>query len=126
MEFSRTEYWSGYSFLSPGESSQPRDQNQVSRALQADYLPAEPQGKPKNTEVGRLSLFFPSSGIEPGSPASQADSLPTELSGKPIVLFFFVFKLDPFPLTFVFFLPFLSITPECQSLTDLQLFFRFL
>ena len=35
-------------------SSQPRDQTQVS-ALQANYLPAEPQGKPKNTEVGSLS-----------------------------------------------------------------------
>ena len=40
----------------------------------------------QNTGVG--SLFsspedLPDSGIEPGSPASQADSLPTELSGKP-------------------------------------------
>ena len=26
-------------------------------ALQADSLPAEPQGKPRNTEVGRLSLL---------------------------------------------------------------------
>ena len=48
--------------------------------------PAEPQGKPKNTGVGKP---FPSPadlsdpGIEPGSPALQVDSLPTELSGKP-------------------------------------------
>ena len=28
-----------------------------SPALQADSLPAEPQGKPKNTEVGSLSLL---------------------------------------------------------------------
>ena len=28
-----------------------------SPALQADYLPAEPQGKPKNTRVGSLSLL---------------------------------------------------------------------
>ena len=39
-------------FSSPGESSQPR-----SPALQADSLPAKPQGKPKNTGVGTLSLL---------------------------------------------------------------------
>ena len=32
-----------------------------SPTLQADSLPAEPQGKPKNTEVGSLSLFQGSS-----------------------------------------------------------------
>ena len=37
-------------------SSQPRDWIQVS-TLQADSLPAEPQGKPKNTGVGSLSLL---------------------------------------------------------------------
>ena len=37
-------------------SSQPRDGTQVSRIAQADSLPAEPQGKPKNTGVGSLSL----------------------------------------------------------------------
>ena len=37
-------------------SSQPRDRTQVS-ALQADSLPAEPQGKPKKTGVGSLSLL---------------------------------------------------------------------
>ena len=37
-------------------SSQPR-----SPALQADSLPAEPQGKPKNTGVGSLSLLSGSS-----------------------------------------------------------------
>ena len=30
-EFSRPEYWSGWPFSSPGESSQPRDQTQISR-----------------------------------------------------------------------------------------------
>ena len=53
-----------------------------SLTLQADSLPAEPPGKPKNTGVG--SLFpspgdLPNPGIEPGSPALQADFLPTEL-----------------------------------------------
>ena len=37
-------------------SSQPRDGTR-SPALQADSLPAEPQGKLKNTEVGSLSLL---------------------------------------------------------------------
>ena len=38
------------------ESSQPRIEPR-SPTLQADSLPAEPQGKPKNTGVGSLSLF---------------------------------------------------------------------
>ena len=37
-------------------SSQPRDQTQ-SPTLQVDSLPAEPQGKPKDTGVGSLSLL---------------------------------------------------------------------
>ena len=37
-------------------SSQPRDQTQVS-LIAGDSLPAEPQGKPKNTAVGSLSLL---------------------------------------------------------------------
>ena len=45
MEFSRPEYWSGESSPSPGDlpnsGIEPR-----SPALQADSLPAEPQGNP--------------------------------------------------------------------------------
>ena len=68
-------------------------------ALQADSLPVEPQGKPKNTGMGSLSsstnlpdpeidlpdpgIDLPDPGIKPGSPALQADSLPIELSRKP-------------------------------------------
>jgi len=37
-------------------SSQPRDRTQVS-ALQADPLPSEPPGKPRNIGVGSLSLL---------------------------------------------------------------------
>ena len=55
-----------------------------SPTLQADSLPAEPQGKPKNTGVGSLFLLQGiNPGIELGSPTLQADSLPTEVSGKP-------------------------------------------
>ena len=56
MEFSRPEYWSGWPFPSPGDlptqGIKPR-----SPALQADSLPAEPAGKPKNTGVGSLSVL---------------------------------------------------------------------
>ena len=40
-----------------------------SPTLQADSLPAEPPGKPKNTGVGSLSLLqwiFPTQGLNPG------------------------------------------------------------
>ena len=57
MKFSGPEYWSGLPFLSspvdlPNPGIKPR-----SPALQADSLPAEPPGKPKNTGVGSLSLL---------------------------------------------------------------------
>ena len=83
-EFSRSEYWSGY-FPSPGCSPNPGIEPR-SPALQVDSLPAEPQGKPKNTAVGSLTLSptdLPNPEIELGSPALQACSLSTELSGKP-------------------------------------------
>jgi len=57
MEFSRPEYrpeWVAFP-LSRG-SSQPRDGTQVS-CTATDSLPAEPPGKPENTEVGSLSLL---------------------------------------------------------------------
>ena len=56
MEFSRPEYWSGEPFPSPGNLPNPGIEPR-SPALQVDSLPAEPQGKPKNTGVGSLSLF---------------------------------------------------------------------
>ena len=56
MEFSRPEYWSGWPFHSPGDLPSPGIEP-GSPTLQADSLPAEPQGKPKNTGVGSLSLL---------------------------------------------------------------------
>ena len=43
-------------FPSPGDLPNPGIEPR-SPALQADYLPAEPQGKPKNPGVGSLSLL---------------------------------------------------------------------
>ena len=54
--------------------------------MQADFLPAKPQGTTKNTGVGSLEPspgVLPNPGIELGSPVLQADSLPTELLEKP-------------------------------------------
>ena len=46
MEFSRQEYWHGLPFPSPGDLHNPGIKPR-SPTLQADSLPAEPQGKPK-------------------------------------------------------------------------------
>ena len=62
-----------------------------------DSLPAKPQGKPKNTRVGSLSLLFvlPNPDTKQGSPALQVDSLPTELPGKPFnKLYLFLYQLS--------------------------------
>ena len=56
MEFSRLQYWSGQPFSSPGDLANPGIQAR-SPALQADSLPDEPQGKPKNTGMDSLSLL---------------------------------------------------------------------
>ena len=90
MGFSRQEYWNGVPLPSPMDytvhgilqarilvweafpffrgSSQPRIKPMFP-ALQADSLPTEPQGKPKNTVVGGLSLIqgiFPTQESNPG------------------------------------------------------------
>ena len=56
MKFSRPEYWNGYPFPCPGDLANPGMESR-SPTLQADSLPGEPQGKPKNTGVGSLSLL---------------------------------------------------------------------
>ena len=87
--FSRQEYWSGLSCPLPGDLSssgiEPR-----SPTLQADSLPSEPPGKPKNTRVGSLSLLqgiFPTQELNRG--LLQADCLPAELLGKPVLICIF-------------------------------------
>ena len=56
MAFSRPEYWTGWPFPSPEDLPNPGIEPR-SPALQVDSLPVEPQGKPKNTGVGSLSLL---------------------------------------------------------------------
>ena len=56
MEFSKPEYWSGWPFPSPEDLPIPGIEPR-SPTLQVDSLPAEPQGKTKNTGVGSLSLL---------------------------------------------------------------------
>ena len=89
MEFSRPEYWSGQPFPSSGDLPKPGIEPR-SPSLQVDSLPAESQGKLKNTGVGSLFLLqqiFPNPEIKPGSPALQVYSLPTELSGKSVGIY---------------------------------------
>ena len=57
-----------------------------SPALQGDFLPAEPQGKPKNTGMGSLSLLqwiFPIQESNQGLLHCRQILLPAELPGKP-------------------------------------------
>jgi len=56
MGFSRQEYWSELPCPPPGDLPNPGIKLR-SPALQADSLPVEPPGKPKNTGVGSLSVF---------------------------------------------------------------------
>ena len=56
MGFSRQEYWSGWSFLSPGDLPDPGIEPRSS-TLQADSLPSEPLGKPYDTSVPLLGIY---------------------------------------------------------------------
>ena len=56
IEFSRQGYWSGLPCPPPGGLPNPGIKPR-SPALQADSLPIEPPGKPKNTGVGSLTLL---------------------------------------------------------------------
>ena len=56
MGVSRQEYWSGFPCLPPGDLPSLPGIEPRSPTLQVESLPAETQGKPKNTGVGSLSL----------------------------------------------------------------------
>ena len=64
-------------------SSQPR-----SPALQADSLPAEPQGKPNNTRVGSLPLLqwiFPTQGLNQGLLHCRQILYQLSYQGSPVI-----------------------------------------
>ena len=61
------EYWSRWPIPSPGDLPNPQIEPR-SPTLQADSLPSEPPGKPKNTGVGSLSLL---QGIFPTQESNQ-------------------------------------------------------
>ena len=81
MEFSRPEYWSGYLFPSPGLSSQPRNQTQVSR-IAGRFFTSWVTREAQKYWSGFSPADLPDPGNELVSPALQADFSPTELSGK--------------------------------------------
>ena len=58
MEFSRLGYWSGQPLPSPGRSSQPRDQTQVS-CIAGGFFTTEPPGKPLSKDRMFLSTTPP-------------------------------------------------------------------
>ena len=67
MGFPRQEYWSGLPCLPPRDLPNPGIKRR-SPTLQVDSLPAEPQGKLKNTGVGchfLLQGIFPTQGLNP-------------------------------------------------------------
>ena len=67
MGLCRQECWSGLPCPPPGDLSDPGIKPR-SPALQADSLPSEPLGKPKNAGVGSLSLL---QGIFPTQESNQ-------------------------------------------------------
>ena len=78
MEFSRQEYWRGRPFPSPGDLPN-REVEPGSSSLQAESLPSEPPGKPKehvpNSQKRSLTFHSPSF---PGSTLSVYSSFPEE------------------------------------------------
>ena len=92
MEFSSPwnppEYWSGQPFPSPGNLPNPGIEPR-SPTLQVDSLPAEPQGKSKNTGVGSLSLLqgiFLTQESNPGLPHYRQILYQLSHKGSPRIL----------------------------------------
>ena len=84
----RPEHWSGQTFPSPGNLPNPGIKPRT-LTLQADSLPAEPQGKPKNTGVGSVSLLqgiFPTQGSNPGLSHCRRILYQLSRKGNPRVL----------------------------------------
>ena len=87
LGLSRPEYWNGLPFPSSGDLPNPGIEPR-SPTLQADSLPAEPQGKPKNTGVGSLSLLqiFPTQELNWGLLHCRQILYQLSYQGSPTVL----------------------------------------
>ena len=92
LESSRPEYWSEEPFPFSGNLPNPGIEPR-SLTLQADALPAEPQGKTKNTAVGSLSLLH---GIFPTQESKQG------LLHCRQILYQLSYQESPFPNEFCF------------------------
>ena len=80
LEFSRQEYWSGLLCLPPGDLPDPGTEPKSPSfpALQADYLPAEPAGKPLATMgIGQWGALVEDQGRE----GDHLDWLPPTTEG---------------------------------------------
>ena len=73
MEFSRLAYWSGLPIPFPGNLPDPGIKSRYPE-LQADSIPSEPPGKPRNTGVGSLPLLqiIPTQELNTGLPHCRA------------------------------------------------------
>ena len=78
MDFSRQEYWSGYLFPSPGDLPNPGIKPRCS-SLQADSLPSEPPGKPRDLWLLLLLLSHFSRVRLCATPATAAYQAPPSL-----------------------------------------------
>ena len=90
MGFSRQEGCSGLPVFSPGDLHNPGIEPR-SPSLQVDSLPAKSQGKPKNLDVGSLSLLqgiFLTQGSNPGLPHCRQILYQMSHKGSPIFFFF--------------------------------------
>ena len=67
MGFSRSEYWSVEPFPSPGDLPNPGIEPR-SPSLQAESLPAEPQGKPSLQKLNSIPSFLSSFPLSPSLP----------------------------------------------------------
>ena len=87
MGFPRQTYWGGLPLPAPGDLPNSGIESR-SPALQADSLPAEPPGKPKNTGVGSLSVrqqIFPTQELNRGLQHCRQTLYQLSYQGSPLL-----------------------------------------
>ena len=81
MKFSRQEYWSGLPFPSPGHLPDPGIEPR-SPTMQADALPSEPPGKPKEKGLGSCCCSVAQSSL------TLCDPIDCSMPGSPVLHYF--------------------------------------